>query len=98
MSCDFPRGEILLQSSANAVGLPSPDTKRWIARRKAAVVDAVRSGAMNIEDACRYYTLSIEEFVAWERAIEAYGVPGLRATRLQVYRDAPPARMMKPRY
>jgi hypothetical protein len=77
--------------------LPSPDTKRWVARRKAAVVDAVRNGEMNIEDACRHYRLSAEEFAAWERAIEAHGVPGLRATRLQVYRDAPPTRSAKPR-
>ncbi|MBV9814207.1 MAG: DUF1153 domain-containing protein [Alphaproteobacteria bacterium] len=80
------------------VGLPPPDTKRWVARRKAAVVDAVRSGTMNIEDACQYYMLSREEFAAWERAIEAYGVPGLGSTRLQVYRDAPPTRLVKPRF
>ena len=84
--------------SANMVGLPSPDTKRWVARRKAAVVDAVRSGTMNIEDACQYYMLSREEFAAWERAIEAHGVAGLRSTRLQVYRDAPPTRLAKARF
>ena len=82
--------------SANMVGLPPQNTKRWVARRKAAVVDAVRSGSMNIADACQYYMLSIEEFAAWERAIEAHGVPGLRVTRLQVYRDAPPNRLIKP--
>jgi len=53
---------------------------------------------MNIEDACQYYMLSIEEFAAWERAIEAHGVAGLRVTRLQVYRDAPPSRLVKPRF
>ena len=84
--------------SANMIGLPPPHTKRWVARRKAAVVDAVRSGSMNIEDACQYYMLSIEEFAAWERAIEAHGVPGLRVTRLQVYRDAPPNRLIKPHF
>jgi hypothetical protein len=83
--------------SADPPGLPPPDTKRWVARRKAAVVNAVRNGKMNIEDACRCYTLSTEEFAAWERAIEAHGVAGLRVTRLQVYRDAPPTRLAKPR-
>jgi len=77
--------------------LPSPDTKRWVARRKAAIVNAVRKGEMRIEDACRHYRLSAEEFAAWERAIEAHGVAGLRVTRLQVYRDAPPTRLAKPR-
>jgi hypothetical protein len=83
--------------SANPPDLPPPDTKRWVARRKAAIVNAVRSGEINIEDACRYYKLSTEEFAAWERAIEAHGVAGLRVTRLQVYRDAPPTRLAKSR-
>jgi hypothetical protein len=83
--------------SANPPDLPPPDTKRWVARRKAAIVNAVRSGEMNIEDACRYYKLSTEEFAAWERAIEAHGVAGLRVTRLQSYRDAPPTRLAKSR-
>jgi transposase-like protein len=82
---------------ADPPDLPSPDTKRWVARRKAAIVNAVRNGEMNIEDACRHYELSTEEFTAWERAIEAHGVAGLRVTRLQIYRDAPPTRLTKPR-
>ncbi len=85
------------QITADHPDLPSPHTKRWVARRKAAIVDAVRNGEMNIEDACRSYMLSTEEFAAWERAIEAHGVAGLRVTRLQVYRDAPPTRLAKPR-
>ena len=60
-------------NSANPPNLPSPHTKRWVARRKAEIVNAVRNGKMNIEDACRYYMLSTEEFAAWERAIEAHG-------------------------
>jgi hypothetical protein len=52
----------------------------------------VHSGAMSLEEVCRYYTLSVEEFVTWQRAIETHGIPGLRVTRLQIYRDAPPAR------
>ena len=84
-------------TSANSSELPAPDTKRWVARRKAEIVDAVRNGKMKIEDACRHYMLSAEEFAAWERAIEAHGVAGLRVTRLQVYRDAPPTRLAKPR-
>ena len=84
-------------NSANPPDLPSPHTKRWVARRKAEIVNAVRNGKMDIEDACRHYMLSTEEFAAWERAIEAHGVAGLRVTRLQVYRDAPPTRLAKPR-
>jgi uncharacterized protein DUF1153 len=67
--------------------LPSPDTKRWVVRRKAIVVQAVRSGSISLQEACRRYNLSVEEFLAWQRAIERYGIPGLRVTRLQIYRD-----------
>ena len=78
--------------------LPPSDTKRWIARRKAAVVTAVRSGAISLEEACRRYNLSEEEFLAWERGIEVHGVAGLRITRLQIYRDVPTLKLAKPRY
>jgi transposase-like protein len=66
--------------------LPPPNTKRWVARRKAAVVAAVRSGAMSMEEVCRVYQLSEEEFLSWERAFENHGLAGLRATRIQQYR------------
>lgn len=80
------------------VDLPPRETKRWVVRRKAAVVSAVRSGAIGLEEVCRRYELSEEEFRAWEQGIAAYGVAGLRVTRLQIYRDAPLLRHAKPRY
>ena len=95
---DSSRDEILPRASAAVLELPPPDTKRWVARRKAVVVDAVRSGAISLEEACRRYELSVEEFLGWQRAIESHGVAGLRVTRLQIYRDTPPARLGKPRY
>jgi hypothetical protein len=67
--------------------LPPPETKRWVIRRKAEVVAAVRGGLLTIEEACERYTLTIEEFSAWQKAIEKHGMPGLRATRIQHYRD-----------
>ncbi|MBV8903991.1 MAG: DUF1153 domain-containing protein [Acidobacteriia bacterium] len=70
------------------VDLPPPNTQRWVVRRKAAVVAAVRSGAITIEEACQRYGLSEEEFLSWQRAFDAHGIPGLRATRLQSYRRA----------
>jgi len=69
--------------------LPAPNTKRWVVRRKAAVVQAVRTGLITLEDACRRYTLSVEEFLSWERALQKHGLRGLRVTRLQDYRGAP---------
>jgi transposase-like protein len=82
----------VLPTSPTAVDLPTPGTKRWVARRKAAVVAAVRTGAIGLEEVCRRYELSEEEFFAWERGIETHGVPGLRTTRLQIYRDTPASR------
>ncbi len=69
--------------------LPPADTKHWVARRKAALVAAVRSGAIGLEEACHRYELSEEEFLTWERGIENHGIPGLRITRLQIYYGAP---------
>jgi hypothetical protein len=73
-------------------GLPPPTTKRWVVRRKAAVVAAVRGGEITLEDACRCYQLSEEEFRSWERAFETHGLAGLRITRTQQYRAVGPAR------
>lgn len=67
--------------------LPPPGTRRWVIRRKAAVVQAVRSGAMSLEEACARYNLSVEEFLSWQRLIDRHGVRGLRTTRLQEYRS-----------
>ncbi|WP_298726473.1 DUF1153 domain-containing protein [uncultured Ferrovibrio sp.] len=66
--------------------LPPPNTKRWVIRRKAEVVAAVRGGLLTLEDACQRYALTVEEFLSWQRAIEQFGLPGLRTTRLQDYR------------
>jgi hypothetical protein len=62
-------------------------SERWTVRRKAEVVEAVRRGWVAIEEACRLYQLSVDEFVAWQRDLDRYGVPGLRVTRYQIYRD-----------
>jgi len=66
--------------------LPPPNTKRWVIRRKAEVVAAVRGGLLTLEEACARYTLTLEEFLSWQKAIDQYGMPGLRATRVQQYR------------
>ncbi len=95
---DLTTGEKLPRPGAAKIDLPPRGTKRWVARRKAAVVTAVRSGVISLEEACRRDELSEEEFRSWERGIAAYGVAGLRVTHLQIYRDAPLLRHAKPRY
>jgi len=73
-------------SGVTDADLPPANTKRWVIRRKAEVVAGVRNGVISLEEACRRYKLSIEEFLSWQRLIESHGLAGLRATRLQDYR------------
>jgi hypothetical protein len=66
--------------------LPLPDTKRWVIRRKAEVVAAVRGGLLSLEEACSRYMLTTDEFLSWQASIDKYGLAGLRTTRIQQYR------------
>ena len=58
--------------------LPPAGTRRWVARRKAQVVEAVLSGMLRLDEALRRYELSIEEFSLWKRRFYRSGVDGLR--------------------
>ena len=75
-------------SPLTVADLPPRDTKRWVIRRKAEVVAAVRGGLLSIEEACERYKLTVDEFLSWQRSIDKHGLPGLRATRIQEYRGA----------
>ena len=72
-------------SPLTIANLPPPNTKRWSMRRKAEVVAAVRGGLLSLDDACKRYSMTIDEFVIWQRLIERHGLPGLRATKVQDY-------------
>ena len=61
--------------------------RRWVVRRKAEVVAAVAGGLLIVDEACQRYTLSLEEFTSWQRAVDRSGMPGLRVTRIKQYRD-----------
>ena len=58
--------------------IPPAGTRRWVARRKAQVVEAVLSGMLRLDEALRRYELSIEEFSLWKRRFYRSGVDGLR--------------------
>ncbi|WP_425995610.1 DUF1153 domain-containing protein [Caulobacter sp. DWR1-3-2b1] len=66
--------------------LPPPETQRWVIRRKAEVVAAVRGGLLSLDEACDRYRLTNEEFLNWQQSIDKHGLAGLRTTRLQQYR------------
>ena len=77
-----PLGEPLTLAS-----LPAAGTSRWVVRRKAEVVAAVAGGLLSVDEACARYTLSLEEFTSWQRAVDRSGMPGLRVTRIKHYRE-----------
>ncbi len=76
-----PNGDIITLAD-----LPSPHMTRWVIRRKAEIVLAVHGGLLSLDDACKRYQLTAEEFAAWRHAIERHGLLGLRATHVQDYR------------
>ncbi len=76
-----PLGELLTIDS-----LPAPGTTRWVVRRKAEVVAAVNGGLLSVDEVCDRYSLSLEEFAGWQRAVDRSGMPGLRVTRIQHYK------------
>ena len=59
--------------------LPAPGTKRWVIRRKAEVVSAVRGGLLSLEEACGRYQLTVDEFLSWHSSIDQHGL-ALRRT------------------
>ncbi len=78
-----PSGEAMDRNN-----LPPRNTSRWVVRRKAEVVAAIEGGILTIAEACERYELSLEELASWQRAVEREGMGGLRATRVQHYRQA----------
>src|SRR5436305_10210831 len=78
-----PNGDLLKSSD-----LPSGNTTRWVIRRKAEIVAAVRGQLLSLEEACRRYMLTTDEFRTWENSIDRHGVLALKATRLQLYRKS----------
>lgn len=77
-----PDGNIITMAD-----LPEAGESRWVPRRKAQVVFAVRGGLLSLDDACDRYALTVEEFLSWQAAMKKYGVAGLRATHAQEYRQ-----------
>jgi hypothetical protein len=63
--------------------VPSANTVRWVARRKANVVAAVHAGILSKPEACQRFGLSPEEFREWEHRYKADGVEGLRVSAHQ---------------
>jgi hypothetical protein len=66
--------------------LPPQNTYRWVASRKAIVVDAVVHQLISRNEALSRYGLSEEELDAWIAAALLYGRDALKATAVQRFR------------
>jgi hypothetical protein len=78
---DGPRAVTLPDGKVfSRADLPPPDTARWVASRKLAVIRGVAHGLISRAEALRIYGLSDEEFDEWARAARSRGLEGLKAT------------------
>ena len=77
----LPDGSVLTRAD-----LPSAETRRWVASRKAVVVKAVLHGLITQAEALERYSLSEEEFDLWRAAVERHGEKALKVTAIQKYR------------
>ncbi|MBO9449449.1 MULTISPECIES: CtrA inhibitor SciP [Roseobacteraceae] len=81
-SVTLPDGSIMTRAD-----LPPPDTQRWVASRKIAVVRGVLYGLITLPDAMKLYGLSEEEFNGWVSAVADHGTDALKVTALKKYRQ-----------
>lgn len=81
-SIKLPDGSILTRAD-----LPAPQTRRWVASRKAIAVKAVAFGLISRGEAKETYDLSDDELDEWEAAVRNHGEVALKATSLQKYRQ-----------
>ena len=73
-------------AAVSLADLPAPDTRRWVARRKAAVARAVLSGALTRTEAQQRWNLSDEELDLWIERLALAGERALKATQVWKYR------------
>jgi Protein of unknown function (DUF1153) len=59
--------------------LPSATHKRWFSHHKEIVVIAVSKGLLTFEEACERYSLTLDEYLAWQRTLESQSAHRLRA-------------------
>ena len=76
--------------------LPHAGQQRWVAGKKAAVLTAIQSGTLSIEEACRRYFLTTEELQSWHHSFAAHGVAGLRMKSLAERRTTARRKVSEP--
>lgn len=78
-----PRAVTLPDRSVLSLADLPPVNTRWVASRKAIVVNAVRFGLLERGEAIARYGLSDEEFDHWLATVENHGYRALRITAIQ---------------
>ncbi|WP_116598506.1 CtrA inhibitor SciP [Primorskyibacter marinus] len=78
----LPDGRVMTHAD-----LPPPETRRWVASRKLAVVRAVAYGLLTRDAAKSRYALSDDELHEWVRALAEHGEEALKATAVQRFRQ-----------
>lgn len=78
----LPDGTILSQADLPQGG------ERWVARRKAVVVQAIEHGLLSHDEALERYGLTDEELSGWIAAVAHHGVGGLKIKAIPKNRTA----------
>ncbi|WP_339107106.1 DUF1153 domain-containing protein [Thioclava sp. GXIMD4216] len=81
-SITLPDGTILTRAD-----LPPAETRRWVASRKAIIVNAVSHGLITRSEVLERYDLSDEELDIWTHAVQKHGLAGLKVTAIQKFRQ-----------
>ena len=63
--------------------MPQKFTKRWMASRKATMVNAVLFRSISLDEAFNLYVLSHDEHTIWEIVVAHYGERALGVTSLK---------------
>lgn len=78
----LPDGSVLTRAD-----LPPKETRRWVASRKAVIVQALAHGLIARAEVLQRYGLSDEELDIWADAVKKHGIAGLKVTAIQKYRQ-----------
>lgn len=83
-----PRMVILPGGSILSLADLPPVNTRWVASRKATVVNAVEYGLLSRDEVIERYNLSNEEFDSWCDAIKKHGIGALKVTTIQKFKNS----------
>ena len=82
--------------SAPRIRLPPANPKHWVPTHKAAVVNAVNTGVLTLDEACQRYGLTVEEFRSWQHGLKRQGMAGLRVQGVEERRTETRSALREP--